>query len=80
MADLIDPSLLSVEVIYLQTGTTEMPGGQHAGTPASSIRVTHIPSGVMAQCGACRSQFKNKAVALGMIEAALTGQFSNELV
>lgn len=80
MADIIDPSLLSVEVIYLQTGTTEYPGGQHAGTPVSSIRVTHIPSGVMAQCGACRSQHKNRTIAVGMIEAALTGQYANELV
>jgi protein subunit release factor A len=79
MSDLIDPTMLVVEVIYLQTGTTEMPGGQHAGTPASSIRVTHIPSGVMAQCGACRSQHKNKTIAIGMIEAALTGKFANEL-
>jgi len=80
MDDMIDPALLRVEIIYQQTGTTEMPGGQHAGTPASSIRVTHIPSGVMAECGACRSQFKNKAIAIGMIEAALTGQYSNELL
>ena len=80
MDDMIDPALLRVEIIYQQTGTTEMPGGQHAGVPASSIRVTHIPSGVMAQCGACRSQFKNKAVAVEMIETALTGRYSNELL
>jgi protein subunit release factor A len=76
---MIDPSLLSIERIYLQTGSTECPGGQHAGTPASAIRVTHIPSGVMAQCGVSLSSYKNRTIAIGMIEAALTGPFANEV-
>ena len=76
---LIDPSLLLIELIYLQTGSTEYPGGQHAGTPASAVRVTHIPSGVMAQCGVSLSNYKNRTIAIGMIEAALTGPFANEL-
>ena len=76
---MIDPALLKIEIIYRGTGTTEMPGGQHAGTPASDIRVTHIPSGVFAQVGVSRSQHKNKIIAVEMIEAALTSKFANEL-
>lgn len=79
MTDLIDPSLLRVEVIYLQTGTTQCPGGQHAGTPATKIRVTHIPSEIVAECGVSRSNHKNKTIAMGMIEAALTGPYAKEL-
>ena len=60
-----------VEVIYEQTGTTERPGGQHAGIPASSIRVTHEPTGIMAQYGEERSQHKNKQIAIEMIEWGL---------
>jgi protein subunit release factor A len=77
--NLIPENELKVEVIYLQTETTERPGGQHAGTPASSIRITHLPSGVHAQCGACRSQHKNKVVAIEMLEAALTSKWGGEL-
>ena len=80
MTDLIDPSLLLIEIIYLQTGTTQCPGGQHAGTPASKIRVTHIPTDIVAECGVSRSNHKNRTIAIGMIEAALTGPYGNELL
>ncbi len=79
MGELIDAALLKIELIYRQTGTTERPGGQQAGAPAADVRITHIPSGIMAQCGACRSQYKNKMIAMEMIEAALTSRFGSEL-
>ena len=59
---------LKIEGIYTETGTTERPGGQHVGMPATEIRVTHIPTGLIAQCGWHRTQHKNKAVAISMIE------------
>ena len=76
---MIDPSLIKIEVIYRQTGTTELPGGMQAGTPAYDIRVTHIPSGIFAQCGVSRSDFKNRAIATEMVAAALTGRWANEI-
>jgi len=76
---MIDEKLLKIEIIYCKTGTTKMPGGQHAGTPASDIRVTHIPSGIFAQVGVSRSHYKNRLIAIEMIEAALTCKFANEL-
>jgi protein subunit release factor A len=60
-----------VEVIYEQTGTSQLPGGQQAGIPVSSIRVTHEPTGIMAQYGEERSQHKNKQIAMEMIEWGL---------
>lgn len=60
-----------IEPIYTQTGTTEMPSGQHAGTPSMEIRITHIPTGLMAQCGIHRSQHKNRVVAMSMIDWGL---------
>ncbi len=60
-----------VELIYRGTGTTRSPGGQHAGSPATDIRVTHIATGIMAQVGESRSQHRNKALAVEMIEWAL---------
>jgi protein subunit release factor A len=61
---------LKFEVIYSQTGTTERPGGQQAGNPHSSVRISHIESGLMAQCGWYNSQHKNKKMALSMLEWA----------
>ena len=78
--ELVPPEHLLVERIYRGTGTTVMPGGQHAGTPPSDIRVMHIPTEIVAQCGAFRSDFKNRAVAIEMIEAALTGTYAKELL
>lgn len=58
------------ELIYDETGTTRSPGGQHAGSPATSIRITHVPTGLMAQCGG-RSQHKARKVAMAMLEYGL---------
>lgn len=60
----------SIELIYDQTGTTQRPGGQHAGSPPISVRVTHKPTGLMAQCGG-KSQHKAKAVAMNMLQIGL---------
>ncbi len=62
---------LKVELIYLQTGTTQSPGGQHAGSPETAVRVTHLPTGNMAQCGHHRSQHKNRKTAMEMLEWSL---------
>ena len=60
-----------IEIIYTSTGTTERPGGQQAGMPSTEVRVTHIPTGLMAQCGIYRSRHKNKQIAMSMIEWGL---------
>ena len=62
---------LKIESLYSQTRTTERPGGQHAGSSPMFVRITHIPTYIVAECGFERSQFKNKKVAMAMIEMAL---------
>lgn len=49
----------------------EHQGGQQAGSAPYAVKVTHLPSGLVSQCGLGRSQHKNKVVAEGMIEYAL---------
>ena len=62
---------LKIESLYTQTRSTQYPGGQHAGSPSMFVRITHIPTDTVAECGFERSQFKNKPVAMAMIEMAL---------
>jgi peptide chain release factor 2 len=47
------------------------PGGQGVNTTDSAVRITHLPTNIVAQCQTDRSQIRNRAECLKMIKSRL---------
>lgn len=73
VVDLSDAVAVSIAPsdVRFETLRAGGPGGQHQNTTDSAVRAIHLPTGIVVTARNERSQHRNKAIALGRLEAML---------